>query len=228
MWTWTDELVEVLRELGGEGHFSDMERLISQRNRKKFVASSVRNALEIHCPDKCFRAGLPIFYHKGNERSGIYGLIDFESVETLLPETLDVVDDFQENQLVEEFKQLKISLDKDDVEQKAVKIVTQALEKQGWTVESKELERIGYDLLCRKEEKTRFVEVKGRSVTYQSFFITKNELKVAKDYPSSFYLVIVTSVLSSHPSIYCYSGRRLLEEFDFEPLVYAAKLKEII
>lgn len=232
--TWKDELIEVLKELGGEGHLSAIATKIKQRRRKKFVASSVRSTLEIHCPQKCYSTGIPVFYHKGNERSGIYGLIDFDSVDAspiepeLELEPLDVQDYFEEDQLVAEIKsdQLRLKTNK-DVEEKAIEIVTRALTMGGWTVKSVERERKGYDLLCRKENKTRIVEVKGRSGNEQEFIITKNELKQAKINPSSFYIFIITSTLSEEPSIYCYSGRRLLEEFDFEPLAYVATLKEI-
>jgi hypothetical protein len=75
-WTWKDELIEVLIELGGKAHLYAIEKKIKERGKKTFKSSSVRYNLEAYCPTKHFRAGIAIFYHKGHERSGIYGLIN--------------------------------------------------------------------------------------------------------------------------------------------------------
>ena len=64
-----------------------------------------------------------------------------------------------------------------EVEEKAIKYVTKKYEKEGWVVESKEKDNLGYDLHCTKGLETRFVEVKGVKGNQQSFFITKNSFK---------------------------------------------------
>ncbi len=74
--TWLDELIEVLRELGGEASLPDIINQVKKMGRKKLVnPSSIRDTLQAYCPQKNFRSNNPIFYHRGSQRSGIYGLI---------------------------------------------------------------------------------------------------------------------------------------------------------
>ena len=87
-WTWPMELVEVLTELGGEAHLSEIESRVKGRGRKPFNSASIRDALESHCPEKNFRRRVALFYHKGRERSGVYGLIKpAEKSDTRVSET---------------------------------------------------------------------------------------------------------------------------------------------
>ncbi len=75
-WTWKDELIEVLAELGGEAGLPQIYAKVQERGRKKVKKSSIRDTLERHCPTTYFGTGIPIFYQKyPREQKGIYGLI---------------------------------------------------------------------------------------------------------------------------------------------------------
>ena len=50
-WTWREEIVEVLGELGGLASLSDIYRLIEKRSKKTLVEHSVRQCIEDHSSD---------------------------------------------------------------------------------------------------------------------------------------------------------------------------------
>lgn len=214
--------IENMRILNQNGRTSDRDLIpTSANNFEPRYQNSVRQALRQLKGEKIERVS------RGLVRliSNIDAISEFEEND------LDNPNDLNEDELENEFEedQLKISINKVDVERRAVEIVTHWLEDRKWTVKSVEKEKNrGYDLLCKRGDLTRFIEVKGKNGQDQSFFITKNELKKAKDEPKFFYIFIVTSALSDHPLIHFYSGRKLQERFDFEPLLYAARLKDII
>ena len=62
-----------------------------------------------------------------------------------------------------------------EVEQEAIREVTEWYELHGWHVESKEADHIGYDLHCTKGSECRHVEVKGRSQLPDVVLFTVNE-----------------------------------------------------
>jgi len=73
--TWRNEVTEALEDLGGEATLPDIMNQVRKRNKKKITnESSIRQTLEDYCSDKSFRRRVDIFYHRGNERSGVYGL----------------------------------------------------------------------------------------------------------------------------------------------------------
>ncbi len=84
-WTWKDELIEVLLELGGEAQLTDIYVRVKKRGKKKLTPNykaTIRGTLESYCPQKKFDRGIPIFNHMagtgdnlGGERSGRYSLI---------------------------------------------------------------------------------------------------------------------------------------------------------
>src|SRR5438046_6102159 len=82
------------------------------------------------------------------------------------------------------------------VETAAVSHVTKLLRSEGWSVKSVEAERIGFDLLCRRGQEWRHVEVKGVRGPYPSFVITEGELRRAKEDPC-FWLFVVTNAIVS-------------------------------
>ena len=63
-----------------------------------------------------------------------------------------------------------------EIERAAVNHVRDDYESRGWEVETREKDKVGYDLDCRRGRLLRRVEVKGTSGNIESFFITKNEL----------------------------------------------------
>lgn len=86
-WTWKDELIEVLNELGGEAQLTDIYAKVEVRGRKKLTPNyqaTIRGTLESYCPEKKFDSGIPLFTHRpgtgdklGGERSGRYSLINY-------------------------------------------------------------------------------------------------------------------------------------------------------
>jgi len=109
------------------------------------------------------------------------------------------------------------------VECAAVKHVTDDYVSRGWVVESKEAEKCGYDLLCRKGKQEQHVEVKGTQGEVISFIITRGEKRQAEKDPD-FVLCVVTSALSEQPKLWPYNPGEIESLFTYEPLAYLANL----
>jgi hypothetical protein len=97
-WTWKQELVEVLKDLGGEADLSDIYKRVYLRGRKKKtpqVDATIRGTLESYCPDMKFdigrKTGERLFYHVPGAvlRSGRYGLIEYGRSKTMKDNTAD-------------------------------------------------------------------------------------------------------------------------------------------
>ncbi len=110
-----------------------------------------------------------------------------------------------------------------EVEEAAINVVTNEMERNGWTVISRESDRCGYDLECSKDDAVKHIEVKGCSGSKQSFFITSGEVKRAETDPL-FELRVVTSVLAN-PTIHEYTGEEFLNQFNLKPTLFNANLK---
>jgi hypothetical protein len=110
------------------------------------------------------------------------------------------------------------------VEQAAIAYATAHYRRQGWTVESVEPERIGYDLRCRNAHQERHLEVKGVQGDEVSFIMTAGE-KTRAETDTAFFIGVVTRALSS-PEYTELSGRELLAEFDFRPLNYKVSRRQ--
>ncbi len=67
------------------------------------------------------------------------------------------------------------------VELAAVNAVTSEYRSRGWRVMSKESEKVGYDLLCRRGSAVHHVEVKGIRGAICSFMITAKKTKAELD-----------------------------------------------
>jgi hypothetical protein len=86
----------------------------------------------------------------------------------------------------------------DEIERVAVVAVTEALQRQGWHVESVEHENRGFDLLARRPTpddpengmQVRFIEVKGRA-TVGEVGLTRNEYKTAQRLGADYWLYVV-------------------------------------
>lgn len=108
------------------------------------------------------------------------------------------------------------------VEQAAVATATADLRAEGWNVESVEQDRIGYDLLCTRDDREeRHIEVKGARGSGLGFIITEGEVQRAEDDPD-FWLYLITDALSPEPRLRRYSAEELLRTFTFVPLAYRA------
>ena len=104
------------------------------------------------------------------------------------------------------------------VERAAVACVRAWYEKRGWRVQSRERDRVGYDLECSRRRERLFVEVKGRSSASQQVRLTAGELKAAKQ-SLDYVLCIVTHALHA-PTLNFYVGRALHRSFSIDPLLY--------
>ena len=111
-----------------------------------------------------------------------------------------------------------------EVEAASVKFSTELLDGEGWHVESKEAQKIGYDLHCTKGDRSLHVEVKGTSGEEQSFIITANELAQARS-DSDFILFRVTKALEATPILHRFPSHELITSFSFEPLQFRAVKK---
>lgn len=112
-----------------------------------------------------------------------------------------------------------------EVEEAAVVFVIEALEAEGWEVESVEAEKLGYDLICIRGKEERHVEVKGKQGQEMVFVITANELEQAKN-DAAFELHLVTGTLSEAPKLWVFSASELRSRFTFEVTQYVARLLE--
>lgn len=110
------------------------------------------------------------------------------------------------------------------VERAAVDQVTEDYVLRGWDVESREAEKCGYDLLCRKGRDEEHVEVKGVQGNVVSFIITRNERLQAKN-DSRFVLYVVTTAMSNNPRLCPFRFTEIESLFEFKPLAYQAKLR---
>lgn len=104
----------------------------------------------------------------------------------------------------------------------AINAASRYLQRQGWTVQSRERERVGYDLECRRGKSTMRVEVKGVRGTAASFILTAGEYERAmKDF--KFALCVVTSALKS-PVVRLVKSGSLHTKLTVVPLAYKAQL----
>lgn len=111
------------------------------------------------------------------------------------------------------------------VERAAVSRVTDWYESEGWTVESVEAAKCGYDLLCRKDSEENHVEVKGVQGELVAFIITAAEVRQSQK-DSDFVLCVVTSALTDDPKLNLYDGESFASDFELSPLSYRALLRK--
>ncbi len=111
------------------------------------------------------------------------------------------------------------------VEVEAINFVTKTYESEGWVVTSVERDKVGFDLICKRGNERLDVEVKGLSGNRPQFILTANELKQSKE-NALFVLCVVTSALVE-PFLQRWTGVEMLQNFNFEPLAYKAKLKTV-
>jgi hypothetical protein len=109
------------------------------------------------------------------------------------------------------------------VEKAAIQRATEHYRHQGYSVESKERERVGYDLLCEKGRAKLFVEVKGVRGNRRDFLMTRRELSLSgRD--SRFRLALVMRARSAEPTVTSWSAREFLKDFDATAITYSVGL----
>jgi hypothetical protein len=108
------------------------------------------------------------------------------------------------------------------VERAAVEHVTRLYEHEGWVTLSVESGRQGYDLLARRADEERHLEVKGARGGALDFILTARERERAEHDPD-FVCAVVTRALSAEPQLTEIPGSRLFEGGAFEVVAYRVK-----
>ena len=108
------------------------------------------------------------------------------------------------------------------VEVAAVKFATAQLEAEGYTVISRENEKIGYDLEAKKRGSVLHVEVKGVSGSIVQFPITTGEVRCGESDPT-WHLFVVTGATSKSPVLHRFTWREFVAGFARTPLAFMAK-----
>lgn len=110
-----------------------------------------------------------------------------------------------------------------DIEVAAISFVRNRYEMEGWTVQSVESEKCGFDLRCIKNNVKEDVEVKGVQSEKMSFIITAGEKKQAEMNDRFILCVVLSAILN--PQLHKYSGEDFLQLFSLTPISYYANLK---
>ncbi len=81
--TWKDEIIEVLNELGGYGHYDDIFEIIKDRNRvsglnKSAWKNTIRKIIEDNSSDSDNFKGKDIFYSVYGKGKGYWGLRNYK------------------------------------------------------------------------------------------------------------------------------------------------------
>jgi len=92
--TWLDEIIEVIRKLGGKASFSDIYNLVLERgNKQSSIESSdweatIRQTIYDHSSDsKSFRTGKDIFCSVEGLGGGVWGLREVYMITPVAPDT---------------------------------------------------------------------------------------------------------------------------------------------
>ncbi len=110
------------------------------------------------------------------------------------------------------------------VEQAAISFVTKFYEEHGWSVQSVEADKCGYDLRCVSSGVEEHIEVKGVQGEIPSFIITAGEVRQSKT-NSLFKICIVTCALSNQPKLFRYDASDFASKFNLDPLSFRASLR---
>lgn len=79
----------------------------------------------------------------------------------------------------------------------------------------------GYDYVFTRKNTVHHVEVKGTSMAYERFFLTRNENDGRKD--SRWRLGMVTNALTARPKVTIFDDQAFEKAFDLEPYVFVGK-----
>jgi Domain of unknown function (DUF3883) len=110
------------------------------------------------------------------------------------------------------------------VEAAAIKKATRELRSRGYSVVSRERDKIGYDLEARKGRSELHVEVKGVTGSAVKFPITSNEVKrAARD--KAFRLMAVTQTLTRSAEVHEFTGKQVASRFQLSAIAYYAELR---
>ena len=110
------------------------------------------------------------------------------------------------------------------VERAAIRTAVKYLRAQGWSIESKERDRVGYDLDCIRMNRKMHVEVKGIRGDAPKFILTAGEHTRVRD-DGTFALCIVTRALAPNATVELVRANKLGERLTVTPLAYKATLR---
>lgn len=108
------------------------------------------------------------------------------------------------------------------VELAAIQLATKHYRDQGYSVQSTQRDRVGFDLLCEKGRAKLFVEVKGVRGTQRNFLMTRGELALSSRDPR-FRLALVTQARSAKATVVSWSAREFLRDFDATAITYSVR-----
>lgn len=106
-----------------------------------------------------------------------------------------------------------------DVEEAAVRVVSERYRTGGWSVTSKEAANIGYDLFCKRGREVVHVEVKGRARDGDVVILTSGEWDRART-DKHWLLAIVANAASKSPAMTEYPGTALQRTFSVAPVAF--------
>ncbi|MEY2480243.1 MAG: 5-methylcytosine-specific restriction enzyme [Verrucomicrobiota bacterium] len=108
------------------------------------------------------------------------------------------------------------------VERVACAAIRAYFRRRGYTVRSREKEKLGYDFDVRRQHEVLHVEVKGVSGAKLRFPVTANEIRCASIDPR-FHVAVVASARTRARKIYLFDAKRFLENFAFSALAFFAE-----
>jgi tetratricopeptide (TPR) repeat protein len=96
--------------------------------------------------------------------------------------------------------------------------------RDGWNVRSVDKSQFGYDLECVKDNQREAVIIKSFTSDRSSFTISAIEIENARS--NKDFVLWVVSGAAENPELRCVRGRDLFEQFDLDPLAFAAKVRQ--
>ncbi|WP_055077147.1 tetratricopeptide repeat protein [Pseudanabaena sp. 'Roaring Creek'] len=96
--------------------------------------------------------------------------------------------------------------------------------RDGWMVRSVDKSQVGYDLECTKDNRCEAVVIKSFTSDRDSFAISAIEIENARS--NKDFVLWVVSGAAENPELRCLRGRELFEQFDLDPLAFAAKVRQ--
>jgi len=96
--------------------------------------------------------------------------------------------------------------------------------RDGWLVRSVDKSQVGYDLECTKDDLCEAVVIKSFTSDRESFAISAIEIENARS--NKDFVLWVVSGAAENPELRCLRGRELFEQFDLDPLAFAAKVRQ--
>jgi hypothetical protein len=176
--------------------------------------------------------GKPLEISKiGNSSEDVFNYIVFLLLQILEEKQISFDTNLSDLDTVEEIQeQIKSgagfgnSIENKKVENAAINFVTSKYITEGWSVESKEKYKLGFDLHCKKGNLIEKVEVKGIKGLKISFIITARELELSRN-DNNFVLCVVNNALTKNKILSKYSSKEFINNFTNKAIVYKSTIK---